>query len=291
APIPFGQTSRTTYVYADKPVDCKWDHNDVDYDLMANAMSCSLTQGSNTYFKCTATLTGLKDEVENKFYFNCKSYPTKEGTDKESERTTMTTNYQYRLIGTRPLIINSVSPESGAVIKDSTVSVKVTLKAVTSAGYNDGAAKCWYKKKADAENKYNLFANPGTFSYQNTQDLWFNRGFYIYTIKCCDLGGNCATQETSFTVDTDFLPPIVVRAYNEGDSLKIITDESSECVYDTTSCNYKFEDGIKMVSSDNLAHIIKWDTKSNFYIKCKDEFNSKPDDSSCSITVRPFNMY
>jgi len=291
APIQFGQTSREVKVYVDKPSDCKWSHNDEDYATMPEnqKMVCSLNQGSNTYFKCLTNLTSLKDGVENKFYFNCESYPTKEGTAKESERRTMATNYPYRLIGTRPLVIDSVSPESGAVIKDSTQSVKVTLKAITSAGYNNGAAWCWYKKKTDADNRYVLFAN--TQSYQSTQELWFSRESYRYTVKCCDLGNNCATKETDFSVDTDFVSPIVVRAYSEGSSLKIITDEKAECVYDTTSCSYTFEDGIKMVSSDNIAHTTEWNTNSNFYIKCKDEFGVQPAPDGCSITVRPFNSY
>lgn len=291
APIQFGQTSRKTYVYVNKPSDCKWSHSDEGYDAMPESqkMSCSQTQGSNTYFKCTANLTGLRDGVENKFYFNCKSYPA----NAEADRYSMATSYEYRLIGTRPLVIDSISPESGAIIKDSTQSVNVTLKAITSAGYNDGAAKCWYKKKTDADSRYNLFTNPGTYSYQNSQELWFTRNIngYRYTIKCCDLGGNCAVKETDFSVDTDFVSPIVVRAYSEGNTLKIVTDEKAECVYDTTSCSYNFDDGIKMISSDNLAHTTEWNANSNFYIKCKDEFNNQPAPDGCSITVRPFNSY
>jgi len=284
APIQFGQTSRKADVYVNKPSDCKWDHNDVGYDLMAGTMSCSQNIGANTYYKCTTNLTGLKDEMENKFYFRCKSYPA----NAEANRYKNEESYQYRLIGTRPLVIDSVTPVSGAVIKDSTQSVKVTLKAVTSAGYNNGAAKCWYKKQTDANNRYNQFAN--TDSYQSSQELWFSRGSYRYTVKCCDLGGNCATKETDFTIDTDFSSSIVVRAYNEGSSLKIITNEKSECVYDTTSCTYNFDDGIKMVSSDNTAHTTEWNTNSNFYIKCKDEFGNQPAPDGCSITIRPIDF-
>jgi hypothetical protein len=285
APIQSGQTSREVKVYVDKPSDCRWSHTDEDYDTMSGTMSCSQTIGANTYYKCTGTLTGLKDEVENKFYFRCKSYPA----NADVNRTKNEESYQYRLMGTRPLVIDSVSPESGATIKDATQSVKVTLKAVTSAGYNSGQAKCWYKKKEDADSRYVLFVN--TDSYQSDQELWFSKGNYEYTIRCCDLGGNCVAQDTDFSVDTDFVSPIVVRAYNEGGNLKIITDENAQCVYDTTSCSYTFEDGIGMISSDSLSHTTEWNTDNNFYIKCKDEFGNQPAPDGCSIVIRPFNTY
>lgn len=288
-PIQYGLTSIETEIFTNEPSDCKWSHNDEDYNTMLGTMSCSqnmIERNANMLYRCTTTLTGLKDGVENKFYFRCKDQPVGVA---DADRNVNPTSYLYILIGTRPLVIESVSPESGAVIKDSTQSVKVTLKAVTSAGYKDGQAGCWYKKKLESEKNYILFFN--TNSYQSTQDLWLPRGSYKYSIKCCDLGGNCATKETDFSVDTDFLSPMVVRAYSEGSSLKIVTNENAECVYDTTSCSYNFDDGIKMISSDNIAHTTDWNTNSNFYIKCKDEFGNQPAPDGCSITVRPFNVY
>ena len=291
-PIQFGQTSVLTKVFTNEPADCRWSHTDEEYDEMTETMNCSqsmVEMNANMLYKCTTTLTGMKDEVENKFYFRCRDQPV--GVADEDRNTNPT--YVYTRMGTRPLVIDSVTANgfpTGATIKDSTISVKVTLKAVTSAGYKDGQAWCKYKKKTDADTRYNLFDN--TNSYQSTQDLWFERGDYKYTIKCEDAGGNPATQEIDFSVDTDFLPPVVTRAYNEGDSLKIITDENADCVYDTTSCSYDFEDGIKMTSSDGLAHTTKWDTKNNLYIKCKDEYGVQPTpNDQCSITVRPFNTY
>jgi len=287
-PIQQGLTSLNIEVYTDKPSECKWSHNDEDYDTMPNTMQCSqsiLEINANMLYKCTTTLTGLKDATENKFYFRCKSYPLNE----EKDRYKNEESYVYKLTGTKQLVIDSLSPESGAVIKDSTQSVKVTLKATTSAGYKNGEAKCYFKKKSETDSSYVLFFN--TNSYQSSQDLWLPRGSYKYTIKCCDLGGNCATKDTDFSVETDFVSPIVTRAYNEGNSLKIITNENAECVYDTTSCSYNFEDGIKMITSDNLAHTTDWDTSSTFYIKCKDEFGNQPAPDGCSIIIRPFNIY
>ncbi len=283
-PIQQGLTSQSIEVYVDKPSDCKWSNNDEDYDIMPNTMTCaqSITEiNANLLYKCTTTLTGLKDLAENKFYFRCKSYPL----NQEADRYKNEESYVYSLIGTKALVIDSVKPVSGTTIKDSTQSVKVTLEAKTSAGYKDGEAKCYFKKASEPDSSYILFFN--TNSYESTQDLWLPRGGYRYAIKCCDLGGNCDAQTTEFIVDTDFESPRVVRAYNEGTSLKIVTNEKAECVYDTTSCSYNFEDGIGMTSSDNLNHLTDWNTNNNFYIKCQDDFGNQPTPDACSIIVRP----
>ena len=286
-----GKTSQDINVYTNKPADCKWSHSDEGYDSMPNAMTCSQSiteMNANTFYKCSTTLDGLKDNVENDFYFNCKSYPLAP----EANRYKMATNYKYVLTGTQPLVIDSVTPADGATIKDSTQSVKVTLTAQTSAGYNKGQAWCSLKPTSAGDSSYVLFAN--TNSYQHSQDLWLNAGSYDYTIKCCDLAeltGNCATKETTFNVETDFEAPIVTRVYNDNNQLKIITNENAECVYGTNDCSYDFKDGIKLTTTDNLQHTTNWNTNSNFYIKCQDQFGNLPAPDECSIVVRPFTSY
>jgi hypothetical protein len=285
-PVQAGKTSQLIEVYTNKPADCRWSHNDEDYETMVEKMTCtqSITEiNANMLYKCSTTLTGLKDSTENNFYFNCKSYPL----NAEADRYKMSNNYVYKLIGTKPLVLDSVSPASGTVMKDATASVKVTLQARTSAGYNDGEAKCSFKQTSESDKDYVLFMN--TNSYQSSQDLWMPAGSYDYSINCCDLGGNCVTKTTAFTVETDFQSPIIVRAYNEAGNLKVVTSESGECVYDTTSCSYNFEDGLKMSSSDNINHFIEWNTDSNFYIKCEDGFGNQPAPDACSMIIRPFS--
>ncbi|VVB83678.1 Uncharacterised protein [uncultured archaeon] len=290
APTQKGVTSKSVDVYTDKPSDCKWSHNDESYDAMTNTMTCaqeSTEISANMLYKCTTTLTGIRDEVENNFYFRCKSYPSKQGTDKESERTAMTQSYVYKLIGTRDLVINSIAPLDGTTIKDSTQSVHVKLEAVTSAGYQNGEAACFFKESS--ETIYAKFAN--TDSYQHSQDLWLDSGTYTYSIKCCDSGLNCQTQATTFTVKTDTTAPIVTRVYNDVNQLKITTNEKADCVYDTTNCGYDFKDGLKMTTADNLAHSTDWNINSIFYIKCKDEFGNQPSPAECSLIARPVSSY
>jgi hypothetical protein len=285
-PIPEGQTSMPISIYTDKPSDCKWSHTDEDYDTMTNTMSCakSITEiNANMLYQCTTTLDGLRDSTENKFYFRCKSYPANEEADRYENQE----SYPYTLIGTKALIIDSIKPNSTTII-DSTESVPVTIDVKTSAGYNKGDAAC-YLKTSSSTGSYILFAN--TDSYQHTQELWLTEGDYNYDIRCCDLGGNCDSDSIEFSVETDFEAPAVVRIYNEGSSLKLATNEKAECVYDTTSCNYAFDNGIKISSSDNLEHTTEWNTENTFYIKCKDEFEGQPAGDECTIIVRPSDTF
>jgi hypothetical protein len=285
-----GVTSQDINVYTDKPADCKWSHNDESYDSMPEIMTCSQSiteMNANMLYKCNTTLTGLKDKTENKFYFNCKSYPK----NNESDRYTMTKNKEYTLIGTESLVISSVSPND-TTIKDSTQSVNVTLRVKTSAGYDEGQAYCSFKNSSESDNTYILFAN--TNSYTHSQELWLDEGSYKYTIKCCDiyeLAGNCDEEKIKFDVETDFEPPVVVRVYNDNTQLKIITNEKAECVYGTNSCSYEFIDGVKFTTINSKEHSTDWDTGNNFYIKCQDEFGTGPDYDECSIIARPFSSY
>ena len=158
----------------------------------------------------------------------------------------------------------------------------------TSAGYNEGAALCYYNGTG-TNNKYTEFYNTGT--YQHSQDLYLSPGDYNYSVQCIDLGGNTDTEVTNFTVESDTTPPVVVRAYYSDNSLSVVTDENATCVYSNTAstgCNYDFSDGIAMQSLDNNMHQVAWDTSNTFYIKCMDGFGNQPAPDQCSIVVTPY---
>ncbi|MDD5012673.1 MAG: hypothetical protein PHQ66_03470 [Candidatus Nanoarchaeia archaeon] len=286
-PIKFGQISEDVNVYTDKPAECRWSHSDEDFDLMAGTMDCdqSITEvNANLLYQCQTTLTGLLDSVDNKFYFRCKSYPL----NPEEERYKNEESYVYTLVGTRALVIDWAKPD-GITIKGATDSVQVTLGAHTSAGYKDGKAICYFKEATKPDTSYVQFANTNTF--EHSQDLWFTEGGYDYSIRCCDLGGNCAVEDISFIVDTDRDAPIVARVYNDNKKLKIITNEEAECVYDLNDCTYNFEDGVAMTTTNKIEHTTDWNTNSDFYIKCKDKFANEPFPNECSIIARPFSGY
>lgn len=276
SPIQFGQKSIALDVYVNEPSQCKWSINDRDYNSMENNMSCATSvfeMNAQMLYKCKANLTGLKDEVNNDFYFRCKDVVG--NIDKQS--------YAYRLVGTRPLVIDSVGPNG--TIRDSTNIVTVKLTAETSAGYSDGQATCQYSDTGN-EGSYVDFFNTGTYTHE--QDLQLLAGNYTYYIKCFDLGGNADTKTTNFTVETDSRPPQIVRVYHQDSYLKIVTDEKATCVYSPDSCSYDFNKGLNMTDLNDIEHYTDWNTNLNFYIKCKDAYGNQPSPDQCSIVARPF---
>jgi len=282
-PIAFDQSSIDLEIYTNEPADCKWDYLDKDYENMDNSFTCSkniFQMNVQMLYPCTTTLTGLKNEFENKFYFRCKDLS--ENVNAESQP-----KEGFILLGTKPLVIDFISPNE-ETIKDSTDIVQVVLEVETSAGYSDGESACYYSDTG-TEGSYILFGN--TNSYQHTQELWFNTGTYEYFIKCLDLGGNTDETTINFDVETDSLSPLVVRVYHEDKYLKLLTNEEAECVYDTTSCSYTFEDGIKMNNIDETSHYTDWDTAVNFYIKCKDAYGNKPFPDKCNLIAKPSQIF
>ncbi len=284
-PIAFNQNSVDLQVYVNEPSECRWSHLDKSYDDMETQMSCDpnvLDMNAQQLYPCSTTLTGLNDGVDNDFYFRCKDQPI--GVN-ESERNANPSSFKFTLVGTRPLVIDSVGPNE--TIRDSTDIVKVTLEAETSAGFNEGAATCYFGDTG-INGSFVKFFN--TESHEHSQDLFLPEGDYIYNIRCVDLGGNADDTTTSFRVETDTQAPVVVRAFHEGSSLKIITSEKAGCVYDSVDCSYLFEDGIKMTVTNDIEHSTTWDPNTNFYVKCQDEFTNKPFPNQCSIIVRPFEV-
>ncbi|MCK5624708.1 hypothetical protein KAI04_02610 [Candidatus Pacearchaeota archaeon] len=287
-PISHNAESLETIFYINEPAECRWSHLDQDYENMENTMSCSASvMETNAYllYPCTTTLTGLENNVENKFYVRCKDQPSS-----TEQRNTNTESYEYTLIGTEPLILNWVTPNN-TLVKGPTNSVKVTIESETSAGYEDGISTCYYSETGE-DGSYIQFYD--TNSFKHSQDLWVSEGTYDYYVKCIDLGGNADTATINFDVETDTSAPIIARVYHEDGYLKIITDEKSECVHSTSSnigCNYNFDEGVSMITTDDLEHYIGWNSNVNFYIKCKDENGLYPNQDQCSLIVRPFDIY
>lgn len=287
-PISAGQTSADLQVYTNEPSECRWSQRDQSYDNMENQMSCNsgvLQMNSQNLYACSTTLTGLKDRVANDFYFRCKDQPSLAGTDKEKERNANSQSYKFTLQGTQPLVLNSVGPNG--TIRDATNVIGVNLTARTSAGYKNGEATCYFSSAGNSEDFIEFY---DTGSHSHKQDLYLPEGNYTYNIKCVDLGGNTASNTTSFQIETDTDAPIVVRAFHQETALKIITDENATCVYDNFDCNYAFEDGIPFTetsSKGGVEHSTEWTLDKDFYVKCADEFNNQPDPNECNIIVRP----
>jgi len=292
--ISYNQSSVNLDVYTNEPATCKWDHADLDYEQMNYNMSeCSLNVKDYLHNKigvygCSGELTGIKNYAENIFYIRCKDKPWWDSS-MEGEQFANEKSYVLTLQGTKSLYIDEVTindKKSGAIIKDSSNEISATLKVKTSSGAEEGKAMCDYS--SDNVAFYNFYnGGSNNYLYENIQKLYFGLGQYNYYIKCSDVAGNSDTAEINFTIETDREAPIIVRAFHESNYLKIITNEKAECVYSLDNCNYEFEDGLEMMTSNNLEHSETWDTNKEYNIKCKDEYNNQPYPNECSLVVRP----
>ncbi len=287
-PVAVGQDEVDLNVYINEPAECKWSTMDRNYEQMENVMDCSkadsLTDAteinSRLVYTCSTTLTGIKDKTENNFYFKCKDQPKlTDGTRNENAE-----SYLFTVFGTETLVIDEAGPSE--TVRDSTTAVKVTLSANTSGGFKEGESLCYFKDKDSNDENYVEFFNTG--SYTHSTDLYLEEDDYQYIIKCVDLGGNADTWQVNFSVESDSDAPIITRAYKEENYLKIVTDENSTCVYDTSSCSYLFEDGLPMTAgTERINHFVTWSTQNKFYIKCKDDFGNQPPTDECNAIVRP----
>ena len=291
-PVTKGTDSIDIEVYTNEPATCSWAHDkELDYEDMTNKMQCSssvLEMNAQMLYTCKTTLTGLEDLKENIFYFSCKDQPFAE----EGDRNSMAEGYKFTVIGTQELYIDSVAPENGT-IKGSTDSIKVTLEAKTSAGFNRGESTCYYSETGEDEDYVMfLYDTDNNMANSHKQDLFLTEGSYEYFIKCVDLGGNSDVEKVEFDVETDNDAPIVVRAFHIGTYLTLTTDEDAECFYDVKDCLYDIDDGtsIDRAEKDN-EHFLEWNTDKDYYIKCKDEYNNRPSPNQCSIVVRAFDMF
>lgn len=281
SPVQYNISSTTFTAYINEPVNCRWDFTDKRYDLMNASFSCSKyfeARNAQTVYPCTTTLTGIKDRAENDYYIRCND--TSGNENKESTKLT--------LVGTQPLYIDFAEPND-TTVKEATPPVPVTLEVETSSGADDGKAFCYYKP-VDSLSYVQFLYSPLERTYQHMQQLNLAEGTYEYDIKCSDAGGNDVFETILFDVEVDSGSPVVIRAYREEGYLKLITDESGECVYNNDEdigCKYEFDDGISMQTVDEDEHFVEWDSQKTYYIKCKDEFDNPPAFSDCSIVARP----
>lgn len=290
-PIGSGQSSINLSLYlrdqtfTKANASCRWSHLNKNYNSMEENMSCTHTiinSNAQLGYTCSANLTRLKDNQNNRFYFRCV----------DDIGNANTQPYVLNLIGTRPLIIDEVGPKG--IIQDSTDFIKVELTAKTSAGYQEGKAICSFSETGTSGSYVEFFYGYEIepFSqHEHTQELGRGEGNYTYYIRCKDRGGNIDDANVSFSVKIDKQSPIVVRIYKEDDYLKLITDEPARCVYaNFGSCSYLFDEGTDFIPLDDKEHYTEWNINADLYIKCEDEYGNQPKPPNCSIIARPFEI-
>ena len=276
-------------LYINEPSECKWSRESRDYDNMENTMKCDTApyqMNADLNYVCRSNLTGLKDSSENKYFFRCKDQPTKQDKD----RNVMTQSYPLTLMGTQNLVISKVGPNE--TVSNNTVVVTVELFVRTDFGAEEGKALC-YISKTGTSDSFIMMAE--TNNYESRQSIYLPSGYYTYFFKCIDAGGNVAQSNTTFIVYSDNFSPLMTRVYkDEINGLKIVTDEDAQCVYDISSCNYEFKDGIKMhyVNPELMnEHYTDWKESQTYYIKCSDMKGNEPENpNECSIVVNSVNL-
>ncbi|MBI2043429.1 hypothetical protein HYT25_03505 [Candidatus Pacearchaeota archaeon] len=281
APVAYNQTSLNLEVYVNEPSECKWSHNNREYDSMEVQMSCDTFIRDNNaqgLYTCRTTLEGIKDRFVNKFFFRCKDKPQAQ----ENERNVNQESFEYKVIGTQALVIDYALPND--TIRDSTSVVKVTFETKTSAGFDEGKAECFFSDTGDDDDFTTRFLESN--SHLHKQELFLPSGSYVYYIRCIDLGGNRDDETITFSVESDDQAPIVVRAYHEEQYLKLITNEEAKCVYDVVDCSYPFDSGIPITEIDGTNHFTDWNINKNLYIKCQDAYGNQPLPNQCSIIVK-----
>ena len=287
APVSAGTTSTPLDIFLNEPSECKWSKTDQEYANMNNTFTCSSNieqmEGDLTY-KCSTTLTKIQDKVTNTFYFRCKDQPWLAGVN-ESDRNINKESYVFKLEGTVPLNITNVGPNG--TLKGGSEPVSVTLTVNTANGYSNGAATCSYGVDGYDSTMIEFFTT-GTSHHEQNLDLW--AGDYKFYILCRDLAGNIDKNATSFKVELDKTAPLIVRVYQDGGMLKIITDEESDCRYGIKDCNYDFLSGTEMPFTNSTEHTAEWRTDITYYIKCKYQYGNMPIASQCQMQVNAYDV-
>ena len=281
------QAHQVMKVYTNEPTECRWTRSSsgIRYEQMETKMTClnKITEINNIMlYTCKTTLTGLQDRKDNEFYFRCKDQPWLGNNSKRNENSE---SFKFTLKGTQPLTISETSPNG--TIKGGTTLTKVVLGVKTNNGYNSGDASCYYSLTQNEKDYIKMYE---TGKNNHWQELYLPSGSYTYYFQCNDLGGNAARNSTTFSIEADTQAPRIVRLYNEGGKIKIITDEKSTCSYatnDEKKCDFQIKDGISMPIANTTEHIADWNTNQNYYIKCTDVNDRQPNPAECSIIVRP----
>jgi len=300
-----GVTETDLEIYTNEPADCRWDFNDKRYEEMKedgiDFCSQNISDHLNGGYRygCSGTLTGLKDSVDNNFYIRCKDKPYVDAPNYSGVETRIANEQPHPLTlkGTGAITISEINVNGqieNIVIEDSTPTIRATIDVKTVGGADTGKARCQWREEGSTQ--YTHFYNDGSFGfvYPNTHDFYLEAGDYAYEILCYDAGGNSIEDTVEFEIQVDREAPNVVRAYHEAKAgtsyLKIVTDENAECVYDVQDCLYDINEGTQMSTTDGISHFTNWNTQTNFYIKCKDDFKKGPridEGNGCSIVVKP----
>ncbi len=293
--IKYGLNSSKLSVYTNEPSECKWSLEDKTYEDMENNLSCytEAAQYTDNGWMCIGDLENL--QLINNYYIRCSDQPW---LGESYERNTMQESHILNLRKSESeLNISAMMIETNANLFGKTITygsepVSVDLTVRTTGGA-DGKATCSYKFGEDSEELTNI--GYSLFYSTNTKDHFqkftsIMKGEQIINVYCEDNSGNKAKSKIEFEVKIDDVSPKIVRSYNEGSSLKIITDEDSICSYSNNAkirCNFDVEsENVTQMIGAGQTHIGNWELGKTYYIKCQDIYGNS--NGGCGIIVKTY---
>jgi hypothetical protein len=274
-------TTAPVTFYTNEPATCRWDKQDrTEFNDLQYSMSCSrnaLETSALTVYPCTAQLTEI-NSLDTPFYIKCK----------DSDGNENGASYDFSLRGSMPLKMMDIEPNSTDIIRSGSSPAEVNLYVETMFGCD--TALCFYSETGSPSD-FTLMVDTGNEDGVHTQKLFFEDGLQTMHFQCVDSGGNTAQNSTTFDVDINTEAPKIVRAYESGNLLKVVTSKDATCAYTHDSCDFLVAEGSQMTSSSSnqKEHMAEWLKDTTYYIKCKDDFNNE--DIGCSLIVRPVENF
>lgn len=300
--LPYGTEEKDITLWINEPAQCRYSLNPgTEYNQMTNEMECG-THPINDHglrgWPCRTELTDLKSE--NRIYVKCKDQPWPEIS--EEERNVNEEDYEYIVrVTENPLKIDSIRltldygdrqssydlQSSNTEISAKGVYSHAELEVETLGGSENGIAFCKYEFTNQPQFSETSFAETGE-NFHRQIFTGLQSGNKDLKISCVDSAGNLATNSTEFDLTVDSSAPRIVRAYNQNNRLKLITNEDAKCFYGNDrvkGCGFDINNASSMSSLFSTTHSVDWDSGKTYYVRCTDLFdNTNP---SCAITVNP----
>lgn len=303
------ETGQLLTIKLNEPAECSWSHNNVDYDSMTPFTSCDEYDPNEikSRWDCSTELTGLTED-ENKIYIRCKDQPWLSTPAiaaalglTEEDRNVNVDAFEYTLYSTQnELKIDSISIKTenvlGTVVHElipdvlkeiagGGVPIYLDLIITTSGGAYDGNARCKYAPvKSPISFTGDFFFETNSILHKQ-EGLNLPNGEYNLALTCEDNADNEVERNAIFNLKIDVSPPSIVRAYKEGNNLKLISDEEASCVYSNDrvkACRFNMDSATIISSIYATKHSVDWDKGKTYFVKCKDLFGNDNGNSRCA---------
>ena len=280
--VSYEASEQNITLFTNEPAECKFSLIDKEYTEMENEMSCltDLYEKTLNGWPCTSSFPIIGNQ--SNYYVRCLDQPWLLTND--SKRNSNQQSFVLELKRSiSPLVISKATPDN-QVLSFSTTPVSIEVNVETSGGL-DGTSRCYYYWKNGTGIEF--YQGAWTSNHKQVFES-VSSGKIVLPIMCEDKSGNRAEKSLSFEIKADSEAPLISRAYSEGNSLLIITNEPAECsyktsiVYSTDNCNFDFSEG-EQISGLSLSHSIS-EFSNYYYVKCKDKFGNTP--GGCSIILK-----